>query len=180
MWAVRTHSGLNLTVKVSSSSSSYITHIRKDLQPDSLCSALTSSSCCCSAPTLTYISLHLLTSSIFHLQKLVMHLLPDVLFSPRTLDGLGSPPLLLLWYVILKHTRLCWNPKREFLHWQISSPQWYSLLEVYSTSKSGSVSQSSPSAATFMLTLWPTTDFHIWGNKTLWATHDNLHHNCKY
>lgn len=34
------------------------------------------------------------------------------------------------------------------------------------TSKSGSVSQSSPSVATFMLTLWPTTDFHIWETNT--------------
>lgn len=35
------------------------------------------------------------------------------------------------------------------------------------TSKSGSVSQSSPSDATFTLTLWPTTDFHIYGEEKI-------------
>lgn len=41
------------------SSSSYTIHIRKDLLLDSLCTALTSSSCCYTAPTLlTSISLH--------------------------------------------------------------------------------------------------------------------------
>jgi len=53
-------------------------------------------------------------------------------------------------------------------HTQVFTTVSVHLQEVDSTSKSGSVSQSSPSAATFRLTLWPTADFHIWGRVKLW------------
>lgn len=104
MSAVRKHSDLNLTVNVSSS---YITHIRTDLLP-AACALLS-----LPLPVATqrpHSDLHFFTSSQewFTSSHYLVHLLPDVLFTPRALDGLCSPPLLLLRYVILKHKSRDW------------------------------------------------------------------------
>lgn len=133
--------------------SSYITHIRRDLLPESLCSVLS-----LPLPVATQPPPHPPSTS---LQK---QGLPYLMCSFRPEPSIVFAP------------HLCSCSDTSF--WKTQSQRRFDLRgrlhppspragqvckEVYSTSKSGSVSQSSPSAATFMLTSWPTADFHIWG-----------------
>lgn len=142
-------------------SSSYITHIRRDLQPDSLCShflfLLLRSA---------HSDLHFFTppkrkkNKNAHFQTQESYLMcslrpePSMVFAPHLCSCSDTS---------------FWNAKSQRVDWGVFATNTHTHTHlfppqrVYSTSKSGSVSQSSPSAATFMLTLWPTTDFHIWG-----------------
>ena len=159
-------------------SSSCITHIRRDLKLDTMfCSHF------------LFLLLHSPQHNL-HLYSYFKQLLcpeTDRSSSLHLMCSLRPDPSM----VLAPHRCSCsdtsfWNTKTSRV-WTRNGPSSSTAThththpgEVHGTSKSGSVSQSSPSEATFMFTLWPTTDFHIWRrwnsviqSQTGWQTPQN-------